>query len=461
MNLSSASILVVDDKPNMLRLLTKVLSPLGRVRTCESGDEAIALLNAQTFDVIVSDLKMPGASGLDVLREAHRLMPHTRFILMTAYSTVGTAIEALRLGAFDYLTKPLDPEDLRLVVRAALAVDRRTEPSKNTEDTEVLPGLYARSAIMKDTAQLVRRVADSSISALIIGETGTGKELVARALHALSPRADERFVALNCAAIPGGLLESELFGHKKGTFTGAARDRQGLFEDADQGTLFLDEIGEMRVSMQAKLTRALEERAVRRLGESVERSFDTRVVAATNRDLEAMVEDGTFREDLWYRLNGAIIPVPALRDRREDVQLLAEGFLDEIARSSVDSKRYAFSDEAIDRLMSYDWPGNVRQLKACVHRAFVVAEGPVIHVSDLALEVRGKPPVSDSTMELHSLPWKPAMQRGKQALAQSYLKAVLQRFDGDVVEAANHAGVERESFYRLLRRYDVSPDAFR
>lgn len=461
MNTSSPSILVVDDKLNMLRLLTKVLSPLGSVTTCESGDKAIALLSTQTFDVIVSDLKMPGASGLDVLREARRMLPRTRFILMTAYSTVGTAIEALRLGAFDYLTKPVDPEDLIMVVRSALALEQRAEPSQDIEDHEVLPGLFARSAIMTDTAKLVRRVADSSISALIVGETGTGKELVARALHELSPRADERFVALNCAAIPAGLLESELFGHKKGTFTGAARDRQGLFEEADKGTLFLDEIGEMRVSMQAKLTRALEERAVRRLGESVERAFDTRVVAATNRDLEAMVQDGTFREDLWYRLNAAIIPIPALRDRPEDVELLAEGFLDEIARSSSDSKTYCFSDEALHRLESYDWPGNVRQLKACVHRAFVVAEGPVIEVSDLALEIRGRPPASEPMSELHALPWKSAMKLGKRSLGQSYLKAVLDRFDGDVVEAASHAGVERESFYRLLRRYDVSPDSFR
>lgn len=455
------NILVIDDKSNMLRLMSKVLSPLATVTTSQSGDAALELLVKQSFDVIVSDLRMPGASGLDVLREVTRVTPETRFILMTAYTSVGTAIEALRLGAFDYLTKPVDPEELVVLVRSALALSHVADVAPDNEEHEVLPGLFARSTAMKETAAMVERVANSSITALIVGETGTGKEVIARAIHELSPRSNERFVALNCAAIPAELLESELFGHRKGAFTGANRERQGLFEDADKGTIFLDEVGEMRMSMQAKLTRALEERAVRRLGESRERSFDARVVAATNRNLVGMIEEGTFREDLWYRLNVALIEVPALRDRRDDIELLALKFLTEIARSSPGSRSCRFAEAAIETLKAYDWPGNVRQLKACVHRAYVVTKGDTIEVADLAPEVRLQSHGNTVMIDSHDLPWKQAMERGQREVAQAYLRGVLRRFDGDVVEAANHADVERESFYRLLRRYDVAPDSCR
>jgi len=452
-------VLVVDDKRNMVRLLAKVLRGDATVRTAESGGDALRVLASERVDVVLCDLKMPDMDGLDVLRACKRLQPGIEFILMTAFATVGTAVEALRLGAYDYLTKPFEPEAARGVVLRALGRVALATPAP-TADAEVLPGLLARSRPMVDLAELVRRVADSDATALLLGETGTGKERVARALHQLSPRSASRFVALNCAAIPAELLESELFGHAKGAFTGAARDKPGLFEEADGGTLFLDEIGDMRPSLQAKLTRVLEERTLRRVGESQERKVNVRLVAATHRDLEAMVKAETFREDLWYRLNVAQIRIPPLRDRKEDVELLASHFLREQAVAMRGKPVQGFTPEAIEALTAFDWPGNVRQLRAAVERACVVCRSERLDVSDLPPEVLARGP-GEPDRALAAMPWADALERGRADVARSYLEAVLERFGGQIAEAAAHAGVERESFYRLLRKYGVDAGAFR
>lgn len=452
-------VLVVDDKRNMVRLMSKVLRGDATVRTAESGGDALRLLASESIDVILCDLKMPDMDGLDVLRASRRLQPNSEFILMTAFATVGTAVEALRLGAYDYLTKPFEPAAARAVVLRALGRAALATP-EDAAGAEILPGLLARSRNMQDLAALVRRVANSDATALVLGETGTGKERVARALHQLSPRAAGRFVALNCAAIPVELLESELFGHAKGAFTGAARDRGGLFEEAHGGTLFLDEIGDMRPSLQAKLTRVFEERAVRRVGETRERKVDVRLVAATHRDLEAMVKNGTFREDLWYRLNVALLRIPPLRERLEDVELLASHFVREQADALRGRHFHGFTSEALDALRGYDWPGNVRQLRAAVERACIVSQADRIDVSDLPPEVLAAAGTS-ADHGLAAMPWAEALEQGRADLARGYLEAVLRRFDGQIAEAAAHAGVERESFYRLLRKYGVDAAAFR
>ena len=452
-------VLVVDDKRNMVRLMSKVLRGDASVRTAESGADALRLLASEHIDVILCDLQMPDMDGLDVLRAVKRLSPTSEFILMTAFASVGTAVEALRLGAYDYLTKPFEPDAARAVVLRALGRVSLAQPELPASD-EVLPGLLARSRSMRELGDLVRRVAASDATALVLGETGTGKERVARALHELSPRASGRFVALNCAAIPAELLESELFGHAKGAFTGAVRDRVGLFEEAHQGSLFLDEIGDMRLSLQAKLTRVLDERAVRRVGETHERAVDVRLVAATHRDLEGMLESQAFREDLWYRLNVALIRIPPLRERREDVELLAGHFLRQHAEGSRGRRFSGFSSAALDALRAYDWPGNVRQLRAAVERACVLSRGERIEVQDLPPEVLATSrPVDEPG--LAALPWADALERGRADMARGYLEAVLRRFDGQIAEAAAHAGVERESFYRLLRKYGVDAAAFR
>ncbi len=457
---SRPTLLVVDDKRNMVRLMAKVMKKDALVRTAESGGDALRILASEEIDVVLCDLKMPDMDGLDVLRACRRLRPQTEFILMTAHATVGTAVEALKLGAYDYLTKPFEPDAARAVLLRALARAELSHPGAG-EDPEVLPGVIARSRIMQELADLVKRVADSDATTLLLGETGTGKERVARAVHQLSPRATKRFIAINCAAVPAELLESELFGYAKGAFTGASTDRKGLFEEAEGGSLFLDEVGDMRPSLQAKLTRALEERAVRRVGEAKERPVNVRLIAATHRDLEGMVKDGTFREDLWYRLNVALIRIPALRDRREDVELLAHHFLRLQAERLRGRKLEGFSEPALEAMRSFDWPGNVRQLRSAVERACVVSRNPEIDVVDLPPEVLPGHGAPGEDPALPLCTWAQALERGRSDVARRYLEAVLRRFDGQVAEAASHAGVERESFYRLLRKHGVDATEFR
>ena len=457
-----STVLVVDDKKNMLSLMKKVLGADARVLTAERGLDALKILEAEAVDVVLCDLRMPDMDGVEVLKLCKRVRPQAEFILMTAYASVATAVEALRLGAYDYLIKPFDPQTGRAVVLRAMgrAAASMPDPAGDNGGDEVLPDMLARSPKMRELSELVKRIASSDVTVLLLGETGTGKERVARALHRLSPRSSQRFIAVNCAAIPAELLESELFGYTKGSFTGAIRDRPGLFEEASKGTLFLDEIGEMRLSLQAKLTRALEERAIRRLGESRERQLDVRLIAATHRDIEAMVRNESFREDLWYRLNVAVVIIPPLRDRREDIELLATHFLRELPPMR-DARLFGFTPAAIEAMEQYDWPGNVRQLRAAVERASVVCTDDRIDVGDLPPEVVKLAGTQVSNATLAALSWAEAQKQGRREVARRYLKEVLQRHGGQVGEAATHAGVERESFYRLLRRYGVQPDEHR
>jgi two-component system response regulator HydG len=379
---------------------------------------------------------------------------------MTAYASVPTAIEAMREGAYDYVTKPFEPEQLRAITLRALnrsAVPVEGDAAENAESVEVLPGLLGRSALMRQLGAQVHRVAASDATVLILGETGTGKERIARAVHALSARARERLVAVNCAAIPAELLESELFGYSRGAFTGAARDRAGLFEEADRGVLFLDEIADMRLSLQAKLTRAVEEHSIRRLGESKERSVNVRLVAATHRDLEAMVRAGSFREDLWYRLNVAVIRVPPLRERREDIALLTKHFLREVSARAPSGAKVGLTDAALEALTGYAWPGNVRQLRAAIERASIEAEGSTIDVEHLPPEITARN-APDLGASLVGLKWQDAIEAGRREAGRRYLQAVVKKHEGRVADAAAYAGVERESFYRLLRKYGVKAD---
>ncbi|MCP4498611.1 MAG: sigma-54-dependent Fis family transcriptional regulator [Deltaproteobacteria bacterium] len=466
MSSAKPTFLVVDDKRNMVRLMAKVLKNDATVRTATDGGSALRILASESVDVVLCDLKMPDMDGLDVLKACRRLRPSAGFVLMTAYATVGTAVEALKLGAYDYLTKPFEPEDARAVMLRAWS---RVTPAVTDEETalsgesdEVLPGVIARSPAMKGLASLVKRVADSSVTTLILGETGTGKERIARAVHELSPRQPRRMVSLNCAAIPAELLESELFGHAKGAFTGAVSERKGLFEEAHKGSLFLDEIGDLRPSLQAKLTRVLEEGLIRRVGESKERKVDVRVIAATHQNLEKMVEAGTFREDLWYRLNVASLKLPPLRERREDVEILVRHFLREQAERVRSRAISGFSEDTLAVLLRFPWPGNVRQLRSVVERACVVSLGPCIGVQDLPAELLSANKTDAPEFETNtSDTWAQAIERGRVTTGQRYLEALLKRFEGKVSDAAEQAGVERESFYRLCRKNAVDPAEYR
>ncbi|MBO6940601.1 MAG: sigma-54-dependent Fis family transcriptional regulator [Deltaproteobacteria bacterium] len=454
------TILIVDDRPNMIGLVKKVLQGEGRLVTAPSGRAAIDSLRAEPVDVVLCDLRLGDVDGLEVLRECKRLRPHAEFILMTAYASVDSAVEAMRLGAYDYVTKPFEPEHVRSVVLQALARVAANRVAEGTGDgMEVLPGLYAKAPSMVALAELVSKVAASTATVLLLGETGTGKERLARAVHALSPRRERRFIGINCAAIPADLLESELFGSSKGAFTGAMRDRAGLFEEADGGTLFLDEIGDMRLSLQAKLTRVLEERAIRRIGESRERKVDVRIVAATHRSIDRMVRTGAFREDLWYRLNVATVRIPPLRERPDDIELLTMHFLREVCAESV-GRPLALSPAALEAICSYRWPGNVRQLRAAVERAAIVAGGERIEIGDLPPELVGAPG-GEPADDLTGMAWAGALEKAKKRFGRRYLRSLLRQHEGEISEAAEAAGVERESFYRLLRRHDIDPSDYR
>src|SRR6266852_2700422 len=371
------TILVVDDEKSQREILEMILSGEGYdVTTASSGEAAIKFAKDRRFDLALTDLKMTGMDGIELLQHLLNLDSSIIVILLTAHGTIESAKEALRRGAYDYLQKPYDKQALLATINRAL--DRLNEI-----DIEIIPASPKMEAVKK----MILKVARSNSTVLVRGESGTGKELIARAIHNQSPRSSEMFQALNCAAINENLLESELFGHEKGSFTGAHVDKKGLFEVADRGTLFLDEIAELDVSMQAKLLRALQERRVRRVGGTYEIPVDVRVIAATNRDLRAMVGDGRFRDDLYYRINVLSVDVPPLRERRDDIPVLIDYFLKKHTRNT--SRLVSgLTPETRKLMVDYGWPGNVRQLESAIERAILLCEGDLIIPDDLPTEVR-------------------------------------------------------------------------
>ncbi len=446
------TVLVVDDKPNMVALLAKVLHRDARVLKATSGASGIQLVTENEIDVVVCDLRMPDLDGLAVLDAVRRIRPSAQFVLMTAYGSVPSAIDAMKRGAYDYVTKPFEPEELRAIVLRALG--RASAPAADATAFEPLPGMIGSSLAMAEVTRVVRRVAASDVNVLVLGETGSGKDLVARALHTLGPRAAAPFVRIGCGSVPSDVLETELFGSSSG-----GREHAGLFERAEAGTLFLDEIGEIRLALQAKLTRVLEERRVRRIGDTRDRPMNARIVAATHRDVEGLAREGSMREDLLYRLRVATITLPPLRERGGDVAALATHFLAELPARADGTRVSAISPPALLVLERYRWPGNVRELRAAIASAALVATGDRIEANDLPAETRigtGSGPI-----DLASMSYQQALEAAREDATRRYLEAVLRRTKGKVAQAAEIAGIERESFYRLLRRYAVSPDDFR
>jgi DNA-binding NtrC family response regulator len=370
-------VLVVDDEKNQREIYTLILGDDGyEVTTAQSGEQALRFAGENSFDLVLTDYKMAGMDGLTLLNELLKLDPSIIVVMMTAHGSVESVKEALRGGAFDYLEKPIDRDQLLTVVQNALG-------RLNRIDDEII----GQSEEMERVKKMILKVAGSSSTVMIRGDSGVGKERVARAIHKASPRANAVFQAVNCAAINENLIESELFGHEKGSFTGAHTQKKGQFETADQGTLFLDEIGDLNISMQAKILRALQEREIMRVGGTRPIKVDVRVIAATNRDLEAMVKDGRFREDLYYRLNIIPIVIPPLRNRRDDIPPLVDFF---IAKHIAGSHRpiRGLTAGARNLIMSYSWPGNVRQLESAIERAILLCEGNEIEVEDLPVEIR-------------------------------------------------------------------------
>ncbi len=459
-----ARILVVDDKENILKLFARILGDAYELTTAGDGGRAISLVAAQEFDVVVTDLKMPGADGFEVLRAVKARAPDTEVVMMTAYATVADAVEAMKQGAYDYLQKPFDPDDASRVV--GRAVERRRLRLQAETLRRELEGVYSfhnlvgKSAAMQDVFRLLEQASKLDITVLLGGETGTGKELAARAVHYNSARKERRFVPVNCGALPSELVESELFGHARGAFTGASGAKAGLFEEAEGGTLFLDELGELPPAVQVKLLRALQEKEIRRVGENRAVKVDVRLVAATNRDLKAEVAAGRFREDLFYRLHVFPVTLPPLRERREDVPLLAQHFLEKHAnalRRDLDG----FAPDALRALTGYPWPGNVRELENAIERAVAVGGGKRVQLRDLPPEVKGTQEGAIPPDVLAKLPYRDALDLARERVSRDYITTLLRELDGNVTKAAERAGMERETLHRLMKRYGIRAEDFR
>jgi two-component system response regulator PilR (NtrC family) len=455
-----AQVLVVDDERSMRDFLRIALERTGHtVTVADSPSAARAVYAEADFDVVLTDLKMQGGTGLDVLEGVKAVRPETQVIVVTAFATPETAIAAMKRGAYDYLTKPFKIDEINVVVERAL--EKRQLVRANTELRAELEGrfrldqLVGKSPPMQRLFDLIKKVAPTRTSVLVSGESGTGKEIVAKALHHLSgrPRADGPFLAVNCGAIPEALLESELFGHKKGSFTGATADRDGLFAAADGGTLFLDEIGELGSQMQVKLLRVLQERKVKRIGDVVEREVDVRVIAATNRDLEAEVERGAFRQDLFYRLNVVQLLLPALRQRREDVPLLTDHFVRKHAITQGRPVLPRVESEALSALCDYDWPGNVRELENVIERALALGENDRITRAALpALQPRRRPGSSIPASANDFPPDGVELERLVADFERDLINKALERAKGVRKSAAKLLGISFRSFrYRLAK----------
>jgi DNA-binding NtrC family response regulator len=455
MTSEAGKILVVDDDADMRGLLFDVLESDGyRVGTAESGEKALQALAEEQYDLVLTDLRMKGMLGTALLSEIKHRYPDTGVILMTAFGTVETAIEAMKGGAMDYLIKPVKTDDvLRTAGRAAREVQLRREVThlrREVYKEYSFHQILGKSRPMQEVFELIRRVADSPSNLLITGESGTGKELVAKAIHYNSDRRDRPFVAVNSAAIPEQLLESELFGHMRGAFTDAKADRPGLFEEAQKGTLFLDEISELPLMLQAKLLRAIQEREIRRVGSTKSIPVDVRIIAATNLNLADEVKAKHFREDLYYRLNVIEIRLPPLRDRRDDIPLLVETFLHKCAKANRKPLQ-GISESSLALLIDYSWPGNVRELENIIERAVTLARGEKIMPEDLPATVQGSrgdrrvlDDAAERTLPLQEVEWE-------------YIKKILEKTGGNKYQAAQALGIDRKTLYRKLAEMEGRP----
>ncbi|HZS47799.1 MAG TPA: sigma-54 dependent transcriptional regulator [Blastocatellia bacterium] len=455
MSNQSVEILIVDDDPVTCDLLSEVFQQEGySPTTARSGPEAISLTESQRFDIVLSDIRMQTKiDGLDVLKAIKQQNENTKVILMTAFGSLETAIEAVRQGAFDYISKPFDLDAVTLAVRRALQQqphdeahnDLQEEPPDSLEQRSII----GRNPAMLEVYKLIAHVADTRTAVLISGESGTGKELVARAIHLNSSRSDKPFIAINCGALAETLLDSELFGHERGSFTGAIATKKGIFENATGGTVFLDEVSEMSPSLQVKLLRVLQEQEVTRVGTSSPVRVDVRIISASNRDLKEMVAQSQFREDLLYRLNVINIKLPPLRERRDDIPLLVAHFLRKYTRAG---QQCTISADVMTKLKSYDWPGNIRELENTIERAVALSRTGMIGARDLAINVSSDAPAQDTEDKIESLfDGLPTFDE----LERRYLLHVLKVTASNRTQAADILGINRKTLYRMAERFGI------
>ena len=446
-------LLVVDDEQSIRRLCMTIGNTLGYVcMEAESAEAALARLEADAPDLILTDLKLPAMSGVELLKQTKKLLPHAEIAIMTGHGSIESAVDAMKLGAYDYIEKPFRVEKMRLLLqRMAEKVHLVTENEflrerVTTEDK--LDGIIGTSAHIQDVMRMISRLKDTRTPVLISGESGTGKELVARAIHFRGSMAQTPFVAVDCGSLVPTLMESELFGYEKGAFTGATKSKAGLFQAANGGTIFLDEIGELPLEMQAKLLRVLQEKEVRPVGSNERETVDVRVIAATNRDLESAYRAGTFRKDLYFRLNVVTVHIPPLRDRRSDIPVLVHHFLDRYAKGS----QIHVTPAAMKSLLQYDWPGNVRELENCIARAVTLGDGLTIDVADLPPTIRSEQAEAGSPRSAES------SSLSTTALAEMERVTILRVFEqahGDKALAGKMLGISRATLYRKLKRYNI------
>ena len=459
--MSKDLILLVDDEADMLENCSRLLRGMGYASLAASnGEEALKALEEKAPSLVLSDLAMPCMGGIELLRHVKERWPEIPVILFTAFGSIESAVEAIRGGAFDYLPKPFTADQLRHSIDRALEIVRLARENRRLKeqlgDPVRFKNMIGAGKAMGKVMDIIRKISVTNSNILIRGESGTGKELAARSIHLGSHRAGHPFVPLDCAAIPESLMESELFGYEKGSFTGAHGDREGILESADKGTLFLDEVGELGMDLQVKLLRVLQERKVRRIGGRKEVDIDIRLISATNRDLEKAIGDRTFREDLYYRLNVISITLPPLRDRVEDIPALCEHFLRNLSGSEGLPVK-SVSKAAMERLMAYPWPGNVRELQNYLERAACLCEGNVIGVEDFSDTISRKHGAEDFYQGLLSMDFKEAKKKYMAVFEKEYIENLLQRHGGNITRASEASGIPRMTIYRVLKKINRPP----
>jgi DNA-binding NtrC family response regulator len=458
-------ILIVDDEKDMLQLLKRSLAPdlNCRIETASSGREALKAISQSPFDLVLADIKMPEMDGLELLELIKRKKPEITVVMMTAYGTVDTAVDAMRNGAYDFVTKPFDHDALIVRLEKALERSRLLKENQRLQmvcrERTVFQNIVGKSATMNRIYETIQMVAKTDLTVLITGESGTGKELVARAVHNLSNRSNGPFVAVNCPTVPENILESELFGYKKGAFTHAAQNRIGLFQEAHRGSIFLDEIGDISPTIQTKLLRVLQEKEIKPLGSTKSISINARIIASTNQNLEEKIKRGEFRDDFFYRLNVLPIKLPPLREHIEDIPLIVNHLLEKHC-AQMDMPLKTISTELMDIFVKRHWEGNVRELENVIMQGILFSTGDEIRPEHIELEDKGSTHM-DHSNAFYGLPYKEAKENTLLRFNQDYFSRLLTENKGNVTQAARQCGLERQSLQQIMRRYGIKADIYR
>lgn len=460
-----ANILAVDDEKDMTRLLQRTLEPEldCRVTTAFSGEMALNILEQSSFDLVLCDIKMPGMDGFELLTQIRARFPDLTVVMLTAFGNIDVAVKAIKGGAYDFIPKPFEQDEILFKIKKALERSLLLKENKRLLKGKKPYQFIGKSDAMLRVFDQIKMVAASDVTVLITGESGTGKDLTARSIHALSPRKDHAFIPVNCPTIPEHILESELFGYKKGAFTNATRDKDGLFQEADRGTIFLDEIGDIGPGIQTKLLRVLQEKEIKPLGDTKVLKVDVRIIASTNRNLEQKMADNEFRQDFFYRLNVLPIVLPSLRERITDIPLLSEHLVAKHCKKMKKEPK-AISEAVMDVLMKHPWPGNVRELENVLVQGILYSKGNSLQLSDIPLKetIRENSSVTGTdTVHLTSLPYKQAKEKILKEFNHNYIGAKLAMAGGNITQAARQCSMDRQALQQIMKRFDIDPDHFR